>query len=266
MNKWIPSDSTSTVAFLSDVHIGSTTFLEKSWKKMIRWMKDNSEGMDLNYIVFPGDVVDGIGIFPDQEKELNIADIYKQYETLAEYLKDIPDHIKMVVHPGNHDAVRPAEPQPALNKIFTGTFDSNVILSDNPVHAEAEGRKILTEHRSSTEDWASNAHQLTYNDPIAVMKQMMTMRHLAPLYGQKTALAPEEKDYMVINTVPDIFVSGHVHGAGYLNYRGVRMINASTWQDQTDYQKNHNFNPEPAIMPVVHLGNGTVKMMNFRNA
>lgn len=266
MNKWIPSDSTSTVAFLSDVHIGSTTFLEKSWKKMIRWMKDNSEDMDLNYIVFPGDVVDGIGIFPDQEKELNIADIYKQYETLAEYLKDIPDHIKMVVHPGNHDAVRPAEPQPALNKIFTGTFDSNVILSGNPVYVEAEGRKILTYHGRSIDDWVSNVQQLTYNDPIAVMKQMMTMRHLAPLYGQKTALAPEEKDYMVINTVPDIFVSGHVHGAGYLNYRGVRMINASTWQDQTDYQKNHNFNPEPAIMPVVHLGNGTVKMMNFRNA
>ena len=91
------------------------------------------------------------------------------------------------------------------------------------------------------------------------------MRHLAPLYGQKTALAPEEKDYMVMNTIPDIFVSGHVHGAGHLNYRGIRMINASTWQSQTDYQKNHNFNPEPAIMPVVHLGNGTVKMMNFRD-
>ena len=263
-NAWQNSDSDSTIAFLSDVHIGSTTFLEKSWQKMIRWMKEASTSINLNYVVFPGDVVDGIGVFPDQEKELSIADIYEQYEALAEYLKDIPDHIKMVVHPGNHDAVRPAEPQPALNDIFTKTFDSNVILCGNPVYVEAECRKVLTYHGRSIDDWVSNVQQLTYNDPIAVMKQMVVMRHLAPLYGQKTALAPEEKDYLVMNSIPDIFVSGHVHGAGHLNYRGIRMINASTWQDQTDYQKNHNFNPEPAIMPVVHLGNGTVKMMNFR--
>jgi DNA polymerase II small subunit len=36
------------------------------------------------------------------------------------------------------------------------------------------------------------------------------------------------------------------------------MINASTWQDQTDYQKMHNFNPKPGIMPMAHLGTGAV--------
>ena len=35
-NKWKPSDSDSTVAFLSDIHIGSYTFLEKRWEKMVR--------------------------------------------------------------------------------------------------------------------------------------------------------------------------------------------------------------------------------------
>jgi len=38
---------------------------------------------------------------------------------------------------------------------------------------------------------------------------------------------------MVIDTVPDIFVTGHVHGAGLSHYKGVRLINASTWQSQT---------------------------------
>ncbi len=262
-NKWVPSDSTSAIAFLSDVHVGSTTFLEKNWHKMIQWLKENSEAMNLNYIVFPGDVVDGIGIFPDQEKELNILDIYKQYDALAEYLKEIPDHIKMVVHPGNHDACRPAEPQPALNKLYTKTFDSNIIMCGNPVYVEAEGRKILTYHGRSIDDWVAGVQQLTYDHPVEVMKQMVTMRHLAPMYGQKTALAPEKKDYLVMDTVPDIFVSGHVHGAGYENYKGIKLINASTWQSQTDYQKMHNFNPDPGIMPIVHLGTGDVIMKNF---
>ena len=95
------------------------------------------------------------------------------------------------------------------------------------------------------------------------MRQMITMRHLAPVYGMKTALAPEKKDYMAIETAPDIFVSGHVHGAGYEDYRGIKLINASTWQDQTEYQKMHNFNPQPGIMPLVHLGSGQVRMRDF---
>ena len=262
-NRWEPSDSQSAVAFLSDVHVGSTTFLEKNWHKMITWLKENSESLNLNYIIFPGDVVDGIGIFPDQEKELNIGDIYKQYDALAEYLKDIPDHIKMVVHPGNHDACRPAEPQPALNKVYTKTFDSNIIMCGNPVYVEAEGRKILTYHGRSIDDWVSGVQQLTYDHPVEVMKQMVNMRHLAPMYGQKTALAPEKKDYLVMDIVPDIFVSGHVHGAGFEEYKGIKMINASTWQTQTEYQKSHNFNPDPGIMPIVHLGNGRVVMKSF---
>ena len=257
-HRWIPSDSESTVAFLSDIHIGSYTFLEKRWNKMVSWLKENCEPKQINYVIMPGDVVDGIGIFPDQEKELIISNIYEQYEKLAEYLKDIPDHIKMVIHPGNHDACRPAEPQPALNKVFTNSFDSNIMMLGNPVFLEIDGRKILTYHGRSIDDWVSGVQQLTYEDPLAVMKEMMRSRHLAPIYGQKTALAPEKKDFMAVETVPDVFVSGHVHGYGYMEYNGVKMINASTWQDQTEYQKMHNFNPNPGIMPMVHLGTGSV--------
>jgi len=263
INAWETSDSVSSVAFLSDVHVGSHTFLETRWKNMIKWMKENAYEQDIDYLVFPGDVVDGIGIFPGQQEELDIHDIYGQYEKLAEYLKDFPDHVKMVIHPGNHDAVRPAEPQPALSEVFTKTFDSNVMMVGNPVSLNIEGRTVLTYHGRSIDDWVSSVQQLTYEDPVKIMKEMLSRRHLAPIYGQKTALAPERKDYMLIEHVPDIFITGHVHGAGHINYRGVRTINASAWQDQTDYQKMHNFNPDPAVMPIIHLGTGKVNMKKF---
>lgn len=253
---WKSSDSDSTVAFLSDIHIGSYTFLENRWEKMVQWLKNNCESKQINYLIMSGDVVDGIGIFPGQEKELIISDIYQQYEKLAEYLKDIPDHIKMVIQPGNHDACRPAEPQPALDKIFSNSFDSNVMMLGNPVYVEIEGRKILTYHGRSIDDWIANVQQLTYDDPLAVMKEMLNSRHLAPIYGQKTALAPEKKDFMAMEIVPDIFVSGHIHGYGSTDYLGIKVINASTWQNQTEYQRMHNFNPKPGVMPMVHLGTG----------
>ncbi|MDR2698813.1 MAG: DNA-directed DNA polymerase II small subunit [Candidatus Methanoplasma sp.] len=260
---WVPSDSTASVAFLSDIHVGSSTFLEKEWKRMMSWLRTNAYDMDLDYLVLPGDVVDGIGIFPGQEEELRIADIYEQYEKLGEYVKEIPDHIKILIQPGNHDAVRLAEPQPALGEIFTKGFDSNVIMAGNPVSIEIEGRSILSYHGKSIDDWVASVQKLNYEDPISVMREMLTRRHLSPMYGGKTAMAPEKKDYLVIERVPDIFVSGHVHGAGKMDYRGIKIINASAWQDQTEYQRAHNFNPNPAIMPVVHLGTGAARMMDF---
>jgi len=262
---WQPSDSVASVAFLSDIHVGSHTFLEKRWNAMISWMKENAARTDLDYLILPGDVVDGIGIFPGQQEELVIDDIYKQYAKLAELLKELPDHIKIVLQPGNHDAVRPAEPQPALPKAFAEAFDSNVMLTANPVYLNIEGRTILTYHGRSIDDWVAGVQnkRLTYEDPVSIMKEMLERRHMAPIYGMKTALAPERRDYMVIEKRPEIFVTGHVHGANTEEYKGMRLIAASTWQDQTEYQRMHNFNPQPGYMPIVHLGTGKTMMKGF---
>jgi DNA polymerase II small subunit len=74
-------------AFLSDIHIGSKEFMDKQWQSFIKWITGNlgnSRQKDvagkIKYIVIPGDVVDGIGIYPNQEHELVITDLYKQYE------------------------------------------------------------------------------------------------------------------------------------------------------------------------------------------
>jgi len=263
METWNVSDSVSSVAFLSDIHVGSHTFLEEQWGRMTKWLRENARRTDLDYIILPGDVVDGIGIFAGQQKELLIDDIHKQYKRLAECLKEIPDHIRIVLQPGNHDAVRLAEPQPALSKAFSDYFDSNVMFTASPVGLNIEGRTVLTYHGRSIDDWVAGVQQLTYTDPVRIMEEMLERRHLAPMYGVKTALAPEKRDYLVIDKRPDIFVTGHVHGANSREYKGIRLIAASTWQSQTEFQRMHNFNPEPAVMPIVHLGTGNTTMKQF---
>ncbi|NLI74541.1 MAG: DNA-directed DNA polymerase II small subunit [Euryarchaeota archaeon] len=258
----VPSDSSSKVAFISDVHVGSNTFLYRQWENLVNWFKTDGKD-EIQYLVLPGDVVDGIGIFPGQEEELDIEDVFQQYKALAEMLKELPDDLKIVVQPGNHDAVRPAEPQPTFSKQLTEMFDSSILFIGNPCELEIEGRRILTYHGRSIDDWVSTVQGLSYETPLEAMKEMLKRRHMAPIYGMKTPLAPEKEDYMVIEDVPDIFVTGHVHGAGFLDYRGVKVICASTWQAQTPFQRMHNFHPEPARMPIVHLGSGTIEMMDF---
>lgn len=113
------------------------------------------------------------------------------------------------------------------------------------------------------DDWIGSVQGLSYNNPMEAMKEMLKRRHMAPIYGGRTPLAPEKEDFLVIDEVPDIFITGHVHGAGIGEYRGVRLICASTWQDQTPFQKMHNFNPDPAKLPIVHLGTGETRMLDF---
>lgn len=264
-NKWEIIDTDSKVMFLSDIHIGSKTFLQKDWDRAIGWLKRNAVEDEINYIILPGDVVDGIGVFPDQEEELDELDIYKQYEILGEYLKDIPDHIKMVLHPGNHDACRLAEPQPALNSIFTKNFDSNILLTSNPIYMNIEGKTIASYHGKGMDDWVSKVKGLSYDNPNEIMKQMCIRRHLAPIYGARNALMPESKDYLVMEHLPDCLVTGHIHKASLGIYNGVRLINASTFQDQTNFQKMHNFVPTPGRVPILNLATGGISMKDFHD-
>jgi len=257
------SDSSAWAVFTGDLHVGSDTFLESQWKSFIEWLNTSDEAKDVRYLVMPGDLVDGIGIYPDQEDELLIDDVYKQYETLAEYLKDIRDGISIIASPGNHDAVRLAEPQPALPSSIQKYFDSSVTMTGNPATIEIEGRNILIYHGRSIDDWIPAMPGLQYSKPIDVMREMLRRRHMAPIYGERTAIAPEEKDLMVIEEVPDIFVTGHVHHTGLADYRGVVMINASAWQSQTAFQKMHNHIPDPCKASMIHLGTGKARVVKF---
>ena len=257
------NDSSAWAVFAGDIHVGSDTFLENQWKSFIEWLNTSDEAKDVRYLVMPGDLVDGIGIYPDQEDELLIDDVYKQYETLAESLKGVRDDISIIASPGNHDAVRLAEPQPALPPAIQKYFDSNVTMVGNPASIEIEGRNILVYHGRSIDDWIPAIPGLQYSKPIDVMKEMLRRRHMAPIYGKRTAIAPEEKDYMVIDEVPDIFVTGHVHHTGLADYRGIVMINASAWQSQTNFQKMHNTVPDPCKISMVHLGTGKARVVKF---
>ncbi len=258
-----PNGSDSVVAFASDIHVGSAEFLEKEWRQFVDWLRYDPGATKVKYLVVPGDLVDGIGIYPDQEDELVIEDVYDQYKELARLMQGIPDRIKIVMMPGNHDAVRLAEPQPAIPETIRKMFDVRTKFVGNPCYMDIEGRTLLAYHGRSIDDFVAGVHALSYSDPAEVMKEMLRRRHMAPIYGERTAIAPEQRDYLVIDRVPNIFVTGHVHACAVAEYRGIKLINASAWQSQTSFQRMHNQVPDPAKVPMVDLGTGRVWIEDF---
>ncbi|NIP34949.1 MAG: DNA polymerase II small subunit, partial [Thermoplasmata archaeon] len=199
------TDHDLNVAFAADIHVGSNTFLDTQWNGFMDFLNgrmDNGNGTKailetLEALIIPGDVVDGIGVFPGQRDELLIDDIYRQYEALAELLKDVPDHIEVILSPGNHDAVRLAEPQPALSPDIQKMFAGKVTFVGNPALIDIEGVKVLAYHGKSIDDFVTHVQTCTYEKPVTVMKEMLKRRHLAPIYGGRTNLAPEANDHLV---------------------------------------------------------------------
>lgn len=258
-----------SVAFVSDLHIGSKTFLQEEWKRVISFLNGKDPdtrniASHIKYLVFTGDLVDGIGVYPGHDEDLYITDIFKQYEALADDLNSIPDHIKVILCPGNHDSVRKAEPQPALSQEVQKIFDQDrVYFAGNPVTIKLHGVRFLTYHGGSMDDIIPAVPGLTYTQPIGAMKEMLKRRHLVPIYGGKTPVAPEHKDYLLIDEIPDVFVTGHVHTTEIANYHNILMINASTWMAQTAYQKMRDFIPDPAKLPVVRLDTLKPSLIQF---
>jgi len=274
----IPKTAKKTIyaALLSDLHIGSKYFQEKSFNKFLRWMK-GQEGnyrqreiaSRLKYIIVAGDIVDGVGIFPDQEKELMITDIYEQYDFAAKLIQKIPDYIDVILIPGNHDATRQALPQPAIKKEYAEPLyeTRKVVMIGDPSTIRLSSVEFLLFHGRSLDDVISSVPDVMYRNLeetiSTAMKYYLKIRHLAPIYGSRTPIAPDKQDLLVINSVPDVFHAGHVHIFGYETYRGTLIVNSGSWQTQTPFQEKMGLIPTCGIAPILNLKTLKITPMDF---
>jgi len=263
------------IACVSDTHVGSKMFLEKEFSKFISWLsgsygngKEAEKVSRIKYLTITGDLCDGIGVYPEQIEELAIKDINQQYELFAEFIKQVPESIEVFIIPGNHDAVRRADPQPALGKEFAKELHSlgNIHMLGSPSMVEIEGLKTLLYHGNSMHQINEAVPGMDMKKPNKTMEEMLKRRTLVPTYGLRYPIVPEKKDYLLIREVPDIFITGDMHHNGYSNYKGTLCINAGAWQSTTKLQVQLGHVPTPGISPTIDLQTGKITENLFYQA
>lgn len=250
------AESDVYAVFLSDLHVGSRYFMEDEFGRLVSWLSSpDPVARKIRFVLIAGDIVDGVGIYPNQDKELTQQTIEEQLAKVECLIDKIPKNIKVVIMPGNHDPGRRALPQPAIpQKYNRGLWErDNVVMVGNPSMVSLNGVKVLMFHGQSIDDIVKTTPGLSYDKPANVMKHLLKARHLSPIYGSQTPIAPEIKDHMVIEDVPDIFHAGHVHRAELSMYRGVLVINSGCWQRQTPFQTSVGIVPNPCIAFIVNL-------------
>ncbi|MEW5996482.1 MAG: metallophosphoesterase [Candidatus Micrarchaeota archaeon] len=250
-------------AYISDIHFGSNKFIQHYLDGFVEWLHGKGENPGLagkvKYLLVAGDIVDGIGIYPNQERELTVKDIYGQYELFDAFVSSVPDYIEVIACPGNHDAVRRGEPMPALTNEMV---KSGVHAVGSPSFVSIESIDHLIYHGTSADSWISSVPKLSYAKPEMVMVECLKRRHLSTIYGGN-AIVPERMDYLLIEKEPDVLHFGHVHKNGYTKYRGTLVINSGTFQNTTDFQLKQGHIPTPGRVPVYEFGNDALKTLDF---
>lgn len=267
--------------FSGDIHVGSNNFLGKDFQKFMDWFAGNI-GNDkqkeiarrTKYFFIPGDLVDGIGIYPGQNRELVIDDINAQYDALAKMLKKVPEDKHIIVCPGNHDAVRLEEPQPQLYKQYAAPIYElpNVTMLTNPAYAnihgvgEQLGFDVLQYHGYSFDTFIDRVEGLRlaggYDRADLIHQFLLKRRHLSPTHNFNLTL-PIKNDPLIIQQVPDILVSGHIHKARIGAYKSTLSFSGSCWQSITEFQKKVGHSPDPGFVPLLNLKTRKSTMLRF---
>jgi DNA polymerase II small subunit len=277
----IPERKNSSVEelalFIGDVHFGSKLFLEKNFLKFIDYLNgkvpNTPEVEKIKYLFIVGDLITGVGNYPNQEKDLKIVGLEEQFERIAELLGKIRKDIKIIISPGNHDGVRLMEPQPMFDEKYAWPLYNmkNVVLTGNPCKVnigeqiDFSGFDVLTYHGFSFPYYANNISKLmkkkSMNCPEEIMKYLLKNRHLAPTHTSAQYFPTE--DQLMIKNIPDIFVSAHTHKSAVAYYNNILVISTSCWEAMTSYQEKFGNEPDHCKVPMFNLKTRAVKILDF---
>jgi DNA polymerase II small subunit len=264
--------------FIGDIHYGNRLFLEGNFLKFIDYLNgkvpNTPEVEKIKYLFIVGDLIDGVGVYPTQERDLTVPDIEEQFLGLANLLSKINPNIQIIISPGNHDGVRLMEPQPLLNEKFAwGIYNmKNVTLTGNPALVNIgavsgfSGFNVLTYHGVSLHYYANTVPKLikeqSLKSPNKIMNYLLQNRHLAPSHAS-IQYYPSSEDYHFIKEVPDIFVSGHTHKSAVSYYNNILVISLSSWMSKSAYQEKMGNEPDFCKVPLFNLKTGAIKILDF---
>ncbi|MAF35272.1 hypothetical protein CMO91_05495 [Candidatus Woesearchaeota archaeon] len=274
------------VVVLSDTEMGSNNFMHDEFQRFLAWIQGkwgNAEqrriASKVGYVFVVGDIVAGIGIYPGQETEVAYNSVKQMYDEAALAFASIPKHIPIIMCAGNHDSVRLSEPQPCLDIDHAAALYElpNITMVSNPswlnIHASEDfsGFSILLYHGMSYPYFADTVNSIRQSGRQAsdktelVMEYLLKCRHLAPSHTSSFYIPDPKHDALVIDSIPDYFLSGHIHKARVKTYRGVNLVVGSCWQPSTQFQQRMGHNPDPCVVPVLNLQNRKITLFDFKH-
>lgn len=276
------TDQEHYVAFLSDIHFGAKVFVDEAFQKFIDFINGESPNEELNkiakkirYVIVAGDVIEGIGIYPNQGKDARVLSTELQYHEAARWLSQIPSDKGIIIIPGNHDTDRLSEPQPKLpyHKAYALYNMPNTMLLSNPSIVRlfeddpSGGLEFYIYHGGSLFYYADKIKHLREKGgakvPEEVVKFLLEKRHIAPSHGSTLYIPDSQNDPLVIRKMPDFFITGHTHKLSLANYKGCTVVSCGCWVEMSEYQEKMGMYPDIGKCTIINTKTRKPRIVNF---
>jgi DNA polymerase II small subunit len=276
------TDNEEYVVTISDIHFGAKVFVDDAFTRFLDFINGRSSNEKLNriaskvkYVVIAGDIIEGIGIYPNQGKDARILSTELQYHEAARWLSKIPSNKGIIIIPGNHDTSRLSEPQPKLpyDKAYALYNMSNVLNLSNPSIVKlygddpCGGLKFYLYHGGSFFYYGDKIQKLRdkggMKAPNEIVKFLLEKRHLAPSHGSTLYIPDNQKDPLVIEKMPDFFITGHTHKLDVTNYKGCTIVSCGCWVEMSDYQEKMGMYPDIGKCILLNMKTRKPNILNF---
>ena len=237
-------------ALISDVHVGSIYFMKD---KFINFLKYLNKAKEVKYLFIAGDLIDGIGVYPEQEKNLYEKNAYAQYDEVRRLFEEniSREDLKVYFSPGNHDFLSLFEPQ-VISQEIKKRLPKDWINIENPAYQTIEGKRVLFYHGRSVDNLImAKTPYLSYEKMERVYHYIFSQRNLSPTV--KGSRLDFRRSTGMISEIPDIFLTGHVHKWCSVIQNGVLFCNSGCWQYETEYQKNLDIHAVKGIVQFINL-------------
>lgn len=270
------------VVMISDLHFGAKVFVDEAFQKFLDWLNGETSNEKLNkiakkikYILVAGDIIEGIGIYPNQGKDSRILSAELQYHEAARWLSQIPKDKCIIIIPGNHETTRLSEPQPKLDYNMTYPLYNmeNVVMLSNPSRIRlfendpSAGLEFYMYHGGSLFYYADSIKYLREQGgakkPEEVVKYLLEKRHIAPSHGATLYIPDNQNDPLVIKKMPDFFITGHTHKMSIANYKGCSIFSCGCWVEMSDYQEKMGMFPDIGKCILINTKTRKPQILNF---
>ena len=251
------------VAIISDIHVGSYTFIESNFLSLIDTLNQDKT---VGYLLVAGDTIDGNGVYPGQVADLKIPTLREQYEHLGLILGSLRPDIQVIMAMGNHDGYR-RQPQywsPQAKEILT-RYNPHITFISNPGYVRIQEYNFLVYHGASADPLIARCPNLSYQDPCSIGQFLMRYRNLCPC-SDRIPIVPTTQLYHLVPQDMDYLVTGHIHKRGIRQVQGRWCLSAGTWQHLTPFQQRVGFDPDYCVLDIVYPGNqGLNKYLDLKD-
>ena len=217
-------------AIVSDLHIGSKWFDQQALEEAFHIIENNN----IKYILMPGDILQGVGVFSRESLDLSTLSIEDQIKMARDILSEyIPMHVAIHVIIGNHEEAVKSKSKFGFDPLLSLLNQLRLKRPDININYYGYDALLVVNNLVRDHEILIDPHNPRY---ISIQSPYLIYMIHGSGKGSYAISYPAQKILRSLHINADMLIVGHYHKLAHFKVNNKEVIMSSTFQG-----KNHFF-------------------------